>query len=265
MPGSTESTGRCDRAPRRSWLGDARRPSRGRRLRGGHRHVRGRPPLPQSRDHGSARLRAREYKYFAYPLPEPVAALRSSLYPRLAPSESWNEALGIRCATRRRTRTSSRVSRGGQARPTPLLLQYGEGDFNASTRTCTATTSSRCRCHPALATRRGFHGGEFVLTEQRPRMQSRAEVVPLGKATASSSPSGTARPGRARAYRVNLRHGVSRLRSAVATRSGSSSTTRGDGAKASSASTARAWRRSIRRTPSGTSSCIAHHGHDRCA
>jgi uncharacterized protein len=157
-----------------------------------------------------------EYKYFAYPLPEPVAALRDALYPPLAAiANRWNAALGI--ATRYPAAHADYLAcchAGGQTRPTPLLLQYGEGDYN-----CLHQDLYGEHVFPLQATvllsRPGedFTGGEFVLTEQRPRMQSRAEVVPLAQGEAVIFPVHH-RPvkGTRGVYRVNMRHGVSRLR-----------------------------------------------------
>jgi hypothetical protein len=158
-----------------------------------------------------------EYKYFTYPLPEPVATLRSELYSRLAPiANRWNEALRIE--TRYPADHGSylaRCRRGGQIRPTPLLLRYGEGDYN-----CLHQDLYGEHVFPLQATfllsepGRDFAGGEFVLTEQRPRMQSRAEVVALARGDGVIFPV-RHRPvqGRRGCHRVSLRHGVSRLRS----------------------------------------------------
>jgi hypothetical protein len=156
-----------------------------------------------------------EYKYFAYPLPEPVAALRRTLYPPLAEiANRWNAALGV--AARypdSHEAYLARCHKAGQSRPTPLLLQYGEGDYN-----CLHQDIYGEHIFPLQATvllsRPGedFTGGEFVLTEQRPRMQSRAEVVPLRQGEAVIFPVHH-RPveGTRGVYRVTMRHGVSRL------------------------------------------------------
>jgi uncharacterized protein len=158
-----------------------------------------------------------EYKYFAYPLPETVAALRAALYPPLAAiANRWNEAMGI--AVRRpddHAAYLTRCHKAGQVKPTPLLLQYGAGDYN-----CLHQDLYGEHVFPLqvtiLLSRPGadFAGGEFVLTEQRPRMQSRAEVVPLGQGEAVIFPVHH-RPvqGTRGTYRVTMRHGVSRLRS----------------------------------------------------
>ncbi len=157
-----------------------------------------------------------EYKYFAYPLPDAVAALRSALYPRLAGiANRWNAAM--RVATRyprQHDEYLRRCHRAGQPRPTPLLLQYGPGDYN-----CLHQDVYGEHLFPlqvtVLLSRPGqeFSGGEFVLTEQRPRMQSRAEVVPLLQGEAVIFPV-RQRPvqGTRGVYRVNMRHGVSRIR-----------------------------------------------------
>ena len=158
-----------------------------------------------------------EYKYFAYPLPGVVATLRSALYPHLAGiANRWNEALGI--AVRYPDRHEAYLKRchdAGQARPTPLLLQYGPGDYN-----CLHQDLYGEHVFPLQATAllsgpgEDFTGGEFVLTEQRPRMQSRAEVVPLRQGEVVIFPVHH-RPvqGSRGVYRVNMRHGVSRIRS----------------------------------------------------
>jgi len=157
-----------------------------------------------------------EYKYLAYPLPEEVAALRAALYPRLAEiANRWNEAMGV--ATRYPVAHDDYLARchaAGQTKPTPLLLRYGAGDYN-----CLHQDLYGEHVFPLQATlllsrpAEDFSGGEFVLTEQRPRMQSRAEVVPLSQGEAVIFPVHH-RPvqGTRGTYRVNMRHGVSRLR-----------------------------------------------------
>lgn len=158
-----------------------------------------------------------EYKYFAYPLPGLVADLRTELYPRLAPiANRWNESMGI--AVRYPEAHEDflrRCHEAGQKRPTPLLLQYGPGDYNALHQDLYGEHAFPLQVAILLSEPgTDFSGGEFVLTEQRPRMQSRAEVVPLrqgdGVVFAVHH-----RPvqGTRGTYRVNLRHGVSRLRS----------------------------------------------------
>jgi hypothetical protein len=157
-----------------------------------------------------------EYKYFAYPLPDPIAALRAALYPHLAEvANRWNAAMGI--AVRYPATHDAyleRCHKSGQKKPTPLLLQNGPGDYN-----CLHQDLYGEHIFPLQATvllsrpRADFSGGEFVLTEQRPRMQSRAEVVPLQQGEAVIFPVHH-RPvqGTRGIYRVNMRHGVSRIR-----------------------------------------------------
>src|ERR1700722_17453091 len=157
-----------------------------------------------------------EYKYFRYPLPDLVESLRTNLYPRLAPvANRWNQAL----------RSDVRYPEGhaeflvrchdaGQRRPTPLLLQYGEGDYNCLHQDLYGEHVFPIQVAVLLSEPgRDFSGGDFVLTEQRPRMQSRVEVMPLrqGDAVAFAVHH---RPvqGTRGTYRVNLRHGVSRIR-----------------------------------------------------
>ena len=158
-----------------------------------------------------------EYKYFAYPLPECVAELRTALYPPLASiANSWNEALGSDARyPAEHAAFLERCHAAGQTRPTPLLLQYGEGDYNCLHQDLYGEHVFPLQVACLLAAPgRDFTGGEFVLTEQRPRLQSRAEVVPLGQGDAVIFPVHH-RPvrGTRGTYRVNLRHGVSRVRS----------------------------------------------------
>jgi hypothetical protein len=158
-----------------------------------------------------------EYKYFAYPLPDIVAALRSALYPPLAAIASrWNAATGADAAyPADHAAYLQRCHKAGQTKPTPLLLRYGAGDYN-----CLHQDIYGANIFPLqvafLLSRPDvdFTGGEFVLTEQRPRMQSRAEVVPLQQGEGVIFPVHH-RPvhGTRGIYRVNMRHGVSRLRS----------------------------------------------------
>jgi hypothetical protein len=157
-----------------------------------------------------------EYKYFRYPLPQIVEEMRTHLYPRLAPiANRWNEALHIDVrypATH--GEFLERCHNAGQRRPTPLLLQYGEGDYNCLHQDLYGEHVFPIQVAMLLSEPgRDFTGGDFVLTEQRPRMQSRAEVVPLrqGDAVAFAVHH---RPvqGTRGTYRVNLRHGVSRIR-----------------------------------------------------
>ena len=157
-----------------------------------------------------------EYKYFDYPLPELVAALRAALYPPLADiANRWNEALGVDVRFPREHATYlARCRKAGQTKPTPLLLTYDIGDYN-----CLHQDLYGEHVFPLqvafLLSRPGedFTGGEFVLTEQRPRMQSRAEIVSLTQGEAVIFPVHH-RPvqGTRGTYRVNMRHGVSRLR-----------------------------------------------------
>jgi hypothetical protein len=157
-----------------------------------------------------------EYKYFTYPLPETVAALRGALYPPLAHiANRWNAAMGIDIAyPPAHAAYLARCGAAGQAKPTPLLLQYEAGDYN-----CLHQDVYGAHVFPLqvafLLSRPGidFTGGEFVLTEQRPRMQSRAEVVPLRQGEGVIFPVRHRPVGGARGvYRVSMRHGVSRLR-----------------------------------------------------
>jgi hypothetical protein len=158
-----------------------------------------------------------EYKYFSYPLPNIIAELRTSIYPRLVPiANRWNEAMGIDVRyPAEHEQFLARCHRAGQERPTPLLLQYGKDDFNALHQDLYGEHVFPFQVAFLLSSPGAdFTGGEFVLTEQRPRMQSRAEVVPLRQGDAVIF-AVHHRPvhGKRGIYRVNLRHGVSRLRS----------------------------------------------------
>ena len=158
-----------------------------------------------------------EYKYWAYPLPEPVATLRATLYPRLAEvANRWNQTLGIDLRyPQAHADFLAQCHAAGQTRPTPLLLQYGEGDYNCLHQDLYGDLAFPLQAAFLLsAPGTDFTGGEFILTEQRPRMQSRAEVVPLTQGDGVIF-AVHHRPvqGTRGAYRVNLRHGVSRLRS----------------------------------------------------
>jgi hypothetical protein len=158
-----------------------------------------------------------EYKYFKYPLPGVVSELRAALYPHLEPiANRWNELMDIDVRyPKQHSEFIARCHEAGQLKPTPLLLQYGAGDFN-----CLHQDLYGEHVFPIQITillsqpERDFTGGEFVLTEQRPRMQSRVEVVPLAKGDAIAF-AVNYRPvqGKRGYYRVNFRHGVSRVRS----------------------------------------------------
>jgi hypothetical protein len=158
-----------------------------------------------------------EYKYFAYPLPDVVATLRTSLYPHLVPiANAWSTALdtGVQFP---RTHASfvRRCHAAGQRRPTPLLLQYGEGDYNCLHQDLYGEHVFPLQVAVLLSEPdRDFTGGEFVMTEQRPRMQSRPMVLPLRQGDALVF-AVQQRPvqGKRGSYRVNLRHGVSQVRS----------------------------------------------------
>jgi uncharacterized protein len=158
-----------------------------------------------------------EYKYFAYPLPDTVAGLRAALYPPLAEiANRWNEAMGIEVSyPPSHADYLARCHDAGQTKPTPLLLQYGEGDYNCLHQDLYGEHVFPLQVAFLLSDpERDFTGGEFVLTEQRPRMQSRAEVVPLGQGDGVVFPVHHRPVKGARGfYRVNLRHGVSRVRS----------------------------------------------------
>src|SRR5215475_9376822 len=157
-----------------------------------------------------------EYKYFSYPLPDLVGELRENVYPQLAAiANRWNEEMGV--GVRYPAELSDFIQRchdAGQLRPTPLLLQYGEGDYNCLHQDLYGEHVFPIQVAILLSEpSRDFTGGEFVLTEQRPRMQSRAEVVPLVRGDGVIFPVHH-RPvqGTRGTYRVNMRHGVSRLR-----------------------------------------------------
>jgi hypothetical protein len=157
-----------------------------------------------------------EYKYFSYPLPGVVESMRANLYPRLAPiAGRWNERLRIGVPyPASHGEFLKRCHEAGQRRPTPLLLQYGEGDYNCLHQDLYGEHVFPIQIAVLLSeSGKDFEGGDFVLMEQRPRMQSRVDVVPLrqGDAVAFAVHH---RPvqGTHGAYRVNLKHGVSRIR-----------------------------------------------------
>ena len=158
-----------------------------------------------------------EYKYFRYPLPPLIESLRTSLYPRLAPiANRWSESLRSEVRyPERHGEFLERCHAAGQVHPTPLILEYSEGDYNCLHQDLYGQHVFPLQLAVLLSDpARDFTGGEFVMTEQRPRMQSRAEVVPLGKGDAVVF-AVDSRPvqGSRGIYRVKLRHGVSRLRS----------------------------------------------------
>lgn len=157
-----------------------------------------------------------EYQYFRYPLPELVAELRATLYGPLAGiANRWYATMGLEPRfPARHADFIARCHAAGQTRPTPLLLQYGAGDYNCLHQDLYGEhvfplQAAFLLSQPGL----DFQGGEFVLTEQRPRMQSRVEVVPLQQGDCVLFPV-FHRPmaGTRGTYRVNMRHGVSRLR-----------------------------------------------------
>jgi hypothetical protein len=158
-----------------------------------------------------------EYKYFSYPLPDLIAELRPALYAQLTGiANRWNETMGIDIRyPQAHEEFLERCHDAGQTRPTPLLLQYGADDYNCLHQDLYGEHVFPLQVAILLSEPgRDFDGGEFVLTEQRPRMQSRPEVVPLRQGDAVAFAvhhrpvQGTSGP-----YRVNLRHGVSRIRS----------------------------------------------------
>nr|WP_284891509.1 2OG-Fe(II) oxygenase [Burkholderia sp. lyk4-R2A-23] len=157
-----------------------------------------------------------EYRYFAYPLPAVVDTLRTAIYPHLAPiANRWNQALGIDVRyPANHAAFLERCHAAGQTRPTPLILQYGPDDYNCLHQDLYGEHVFPLQVAILLsAPGRDFTGGEFVLTEQRPRMQSRAEVVPLTQGDAVIfAVHGRPVQGTRGVYRVNLRHGVSRIR-----------------------------------------------------
>jgi hypothetical protein len=156
-----------------------------------------------------------EYKYFDYPLPDVLGGLRTGIYPHLVPlANRWNEALRIDVRfPERHVDFIETCHVAGQTRPTPLILQYGAGDYNCLHQDLYGEHVFPLQVAVLLSEPgEDFTGGEFIMTEQRPRMQSRAEVVALRKGDAVVFTT-NCRPvvGSRGAYRVNLRHGVSRI------------------------------------------------------
>ncbi len=158
-----------------------------------------------------------EYKYFSYPLPRLIAGLRTAVYPHLVPvANRWNSAMGIDVRyPDKHADFIDRCHKAGQSRPTPLLLQYGMDDYNCLHQDLYGEHVFPLQLAILLSEPdKDFTGGEFVMTEQRPLMQSRPVVVPLrqgdGVVFAVHH-----RPvqGNRSVYRVNLRHGVSHVRS----------------------------------------------------
>jgi hypothetical protein len=158
-----------------------------------------------------------EYKYFSYPLPGLLCELRTTVYPHLVPvANRWNEAMGIDVRyPEKHADFVERCHNAGQTRPTPLLLQYGVGDYNCLHQDLYGEHVFPLQLAILLSDAgTDFTGGEFVMTEQRPRMQSRPIVVPLrqGDGIVFAVHNRPVRGTRS-TYRVNLRHGVSRIRS----------------------------------------------------
>lgn len=157
-----------------------------------------------------------EYRYFAYPLPPPVSALRTALYPHLAAiANRWHARMGLdRRFPASHGEFLAECHAGGQSRPTPLLLRYGPGDYNCLHQDLYGEHVFPLQAAILLsAPGTDFAGGELVLTEQRPRMQSRAAVVPLmqGDAVVFAVNQRPMSGGRGD-YRVTMRHGVSAIR-----------------------------------------------------
>jgi len=160
-----------------------------------------------------------EYRYFKYPLPDLIGGIRTALYPHLAGiANDWNERMSIdQRYPERHADFLKWCHDQGQTRPTPLLLQYVSDDFNCLHQDIYGDLAFPLQVAILLSEPEiDFTGGEFVLTEQRPRMQSRVEVVPLrqGDAVAFAVHHRPVKGTRG-TYRVNLRHGVSRIRSGM--------------------------------------------------
>jgi len=156
-----------------------------------------------------------EYKYFAYPLPEKITDLRENLYSLLAPiCNSWEEKLKTnRRYPEQHAEFIEQCQRDGQSRPTPLILKYAAGDYNCLHQDLYGQHHFPLQVVIALSDAGDFDGGEFVVTEQRPRMQSRVQVVPLQRGHGVVFPVNE-RPKRGKRgyYRVKSRHGVSKIR-----------------------------------------------------
>lgn len=155
-----------------------------------------------------------EYKYYGHPLPDEIASLRARLYSGLAEiANSWEEQL----STGRKWPVThaafiDQCHAQGQTKPTPLILRYGPGDYNCLHQDIYGSLTFPLQVVILLSDPADFEGGEFVLTEQRPRMQSRAEVVPLRQGEGVVFPvNERPRQGTRGYYRVKQRHGVSRV------------------------------------------------------
>lgn len=156
-----------------------------------------------------------EYKYFAHPLPRQILDARAALYERLVDiANAWEEALGTgRVFPPTHAAFLERCHAAGQTKPTPLLLRYRAGDYNCLHQDLYGEHAFPLQVVVLLSDPSDFEGGEFVMTEQRPRMQSRAEVVPLPRGHALAfAVNQRPRRGARGPYRVRQRHGVSRLR-----------------------------------------------------
>jgi len=158
-----------------------------------------------------------EYRYFGYPLPELIRDLRTSIYPHLMPiANRWNEAMDVNLRfPTTHAEYIRRCHEAGQDKPTPLILKYGTDDYNCLHQDLYGEHVFPLQIAVLLSEpEKDFTGGEFVMTEQRPRMQSRPMVVPLRKGDGVVF-AVHHRPvqGKKNVYRVNLRHGVSRIRS----------------------------------------------------